>query len=249
MDLVSIIMPCYNMEAYVAQSIASVRAQTYTEWELLVVDDGSTDGSRKIVTELAKADTRIQPIFLETNSGIAAARNAGLHRAVGRYLAFLDSDDLWEPCKLAVQLTFMKERDAAFTYSSYYRVDESFNVIDTKKVPAQLSYPELLKKNEIGCLSVIIDRQKTGDFQMPDIRHEDYATWLFLLRTTGLTACGIQQPLARYLVRGGSVSRNKGKSMAWVYRIYRSQEGMSPLTAALYLLRWFFKDLGQRVFR
>jgi len=249
MDLVSIIMPCYNMEHYVARSIASVQAQTYPRWELLVADDGSTDKSREIITKLAQQDPRIRPVFLEKNGGIAAARNAALERAAGRYLAFLDSDDLWEPEKLAVQLAFMEERDAAFTYSAYHRVDENLTYLNTKKVPAQLSYRELLQKNEIGCLSVVIDRQSTGDFQMPDMRHEDYATWLSLLRTTGLTAYGIQTPLARYVVRGGSTSRNKWRSMTWVYHIYTKQEGLPPATAALYLLRWFWREALGRLNR
>ena len=241
--LISIIMPCYNMESFLRRTIASVQAQTYPNWELLVTDDGSTDDSRRILMDLAKEDPRIKPLFLSRNGGIAAARNAGLERASGRYLSFLDSDDLWMPEKLAVQLRFMKERNAAFTYTAYERVTEDLTLLNTKQVPSQLSYRDLLKKNEIGCLSVMIDRDKVGDFSMPHRKHEDYATWLSILRTTGLTAYGIQEPLARYVVRDGSVSRNKWRSMTWVYRIYTQQEGLSPLTAGLYLMRWFFRSL------
>ena len=241
--LVSIIMPCYNMESFLRRTIASVQAQTYPCWELLVTDDGSTDDSRRILTDLAKEDPRIKPLYLPHNGGIAAARNAGLERASGRYRAFLDSDDLWMPEKLAVQLRFMREHNAAFTYTAYERVTEDLTLLNTKQVPAQLSYRDLLKKNEIGCLSVMIDRDKVGDFSMPHRKHEDYATWLSILRTTGLTAYGIQDPLARYVVRDGSVSRNKWRSMTWVYGIYTQQEGLSPLTATLYLMRWFFRSL------
>ncbi len=242
-DLISVIMPCYNMERFVERSIASLQAQTYPHWELLVVDDGSTDASREILSRLAAEDCRIKPVFLEKNGGIANARNTGLKASTGSFVAFLDSDDLWEPHKLETQLRFMKDCDAAVTYSAYYRVREDNTIIDTKQVPAQLSYRDLLKKNEMGCLSVMVDRSKTGDFIMPKIKHEDYATWLSILRTTGETARGIQDPLARYTIRDGSVSRNKWKSMTWVYNIYTKQENLSPLKAALYLLRWFVKGL------
>jgi len=239
MELVSVIMPCYNMEKYVGNSIASIQAQTYANWELLVVDDGSKDRSREILSRMASEDPRIKPIFLEQNRGITNARNTGLDHSSGRYIAFLDSDDLWEPEKLHKHIEFMATNDVAFTYSAYHRIKEDGTYINLKSVPPQLNYRKLLKKNEIGCLSVVIDKSKTGPVHMPNLKHEDYATWLNVLRDTGFTAYGLQEPLAKYLVREGSVSRNKWRSMTWVYRIYRKQENFSQVKSLFYLIRWF----------
>ena len=242
MELISIIMPCYNMEHYLYKSVSSVLQQSYPCWELLIIDDGSCDSSPSI-RQLAKQDARIKPIFLEQNSGIANARNAGIRSAQGTFIAFLDSDDLWKPTKLEKQLAFMQTYGIDFSYCSFVRVREDGTYIDTKKAPRQLNYQELLKKNHIGCLTVMLNRSHLPQMEMPQIKHEDYATWLFLLREYHLTAYGIQEPLASYVVRNGSVSRNKFRSLLWIYQIYTRQEKLPPVVSVLFLLRWFLRSI------
>ena len=201
MELISIIMPCYNMEHYLYKSVSSVLQQSYPCWELLIIDDGSCDSSPSILRQLAKQDARIKPIFLEQNSGIANARNAGIRSAQGTFIAFLDSDDLWKPTKLEKQLAFMQTYGIDFSYCSFVRVREDGTYIDTKKAPRQLNYQELLKKNHI------------------------------------------QEPLASYVVRNGSVSRNKFRSLLWIYQIYTRQEKLPPVVSVLFLLRWFLRSI------
>ncbi len=243
MSLVSVIMPCYNMEAYIENSIRSVFAQTYTDWELIVVDDASKDRSCEIVQRLMAEDPRVRLVSLEQNGGITNARNTALSHAKGRYIAFLDSDDQWLPEKLERHITYMKEQNVAFTYSAFYRMTEDGKVVSVRNVPEQLDYRALLRKNHIGCLTVVLDREQLKPFSMPKIRHEDYATWLSILKENEITAHGLSTPLARYMVRGGSVSSNKWKSMTWVYHIYRTQEGLSMGKAACYIARWFVDSI------
>lgn len=246
MSLVSIIMPCYNMEAYIENSIRSVLTQTYPHWELIVVDDASKDRSSEIVRRLMAEDSRVRLVSLERNGGIANARNAALAHAKGRYVAFLDSDDQWEPEKLETHIAYMTENNVAFTYSAFSRMREDGEIVSVRNVPETLDYRALLRRNHIGCLTVVLDREKLKPFSMPKIRHEDYATWLTILKENGITAHGLQKPLARYCLRGGSVSSNKWKSMTWVYNIYRIQEGMSAVKASFYILRWFLDDIFTR---
>lgn len=225
-NLVSVIMPAYNCQAFLRDSVSSVIAQTYPDWELLIINDASTDDSLAVARELAASDARIRVIDLEKNGGVAQARNAGLKAARGRYVAFLDSDDLWLPEKLRTQLEFMQHSDAAFTFTQYRRFSPAGPLSKAISVPAVVDYKQLLRGNVIGCLTVVIDRTRIPDPSMPSIKHEDYVTWLRILRS-GNVAHGISQDLARYRVAAGSVSADKKKAAAWTWNIYRNIEGLS----------------------
>ena len=224
--VVSIIMPVYNGERFIGESIQSVVQQSFQDWELIVVDDASLDGSVDLVCARCAEDARIRLIQLEQNSGAAIARNAALESARGRFVAFLDGDDLWLPYKLERQLTFMKKVDAVFSYSAYDRIDESGQHLGSVGVPERLRYEDLLKTCYVGCLTAIYDTEFYGKRMMPMIRQgQDFALWLELLRHGG-EARGINEVLALYRVRSKSLSASKLKGSFYVWKIYRKIEGM-----------------------
>lgn len=185
--LVSIIMPVYNSQETLEKSIQSVLNQSYNNWELIIVDDCSTDKSRKIISEYAKNDMRILPIFNDNKAefGAADVRNDGLRIAKGKYIMFLDSDDVFLSNKIRNQIQFMVENDVWFSYSDYYVYsDKTRKVFSTHKTPESITFKELLKKNDIGCLTACYDREKLGLFYMPTeaYKREDFATWLLILK-------------------------------------------------------------------
>lgn len=224
-EMVSIVTPVYNKERYLAATIDSIRAQTFENWELLLIDDCSSDRSAAIIAEYLKNDTRVRYHRLEENSGAAVARNEALARAKGRYVAFLDADDLWKPRKLEKQLALMRERGLGFTYTAIEMIDEDGAPRRGKRpVRAEVDYRFLLSNTIIACSSVVIDRALIGDFRMPLVRKgQDFATWLSILRG-GHTAYGIDEALVRYRVAPGSISSNKFGALARTWRIYREQE-------------------------
>ncbi|MCK5535976.1 MAG: glycosyltransferase family 2 protein, partial [Bacteroidales bacterium] len=208
--LVSIITPSYNSQKFIQDAIDSVLSQTYQNWEMIIVDDVSSDRSNDIIEEYIKKDNRIKLIKLAKNSGPSVARNKAIHLANGRYIAFLDSDDCWHSSKLTKQLSFMQEQDIALSYTGYYRIkEESGEIIDQIHVPKKVDYNELLKQNIIGCLTAIYDTHKIGKIYMPDIfRRQDFGLWLKILKKVPY-AYGMLEPLASYRVRTSSVSSNK----------------------------------------
>lgn len=231
-SLVSIITPSYNAARFIDQTVDSVLQQTYPDWELLIVDDCSRDHTREILARLAGRDARIRPVFQEKNGGPAAARNAGLSRAQGRYIAFLDADDLWLPRKLERQLAFMQAQDAALSYTGYRRIREDGSGPGRLiQVPPGMNYRQLLKNTAIATSTVIVDRSKSGPFEMVQTYYDDYALWLMLLKRK-ITACGLQEDLMRYRVVRKSVSRHKINSARWVWRTYRQIEHLSLPDAA-----------------
>lgn len=250
-DLVSIIMPAHNSERFIDETIGSVLAQTYRNWELIVVDDRSTDATPKMLERLAQQDGRIRPFLLGTNSGAAVARNTAIEHARGRYIAFLDSDDLWLPHKLARQITFMQESGSPFTYASYERITEDGRPIGSFHVPARATYGSVLKRNVIGCLTAVYDSQYFGKTFMPLIRKgQDHGLWLFLLRRVD-HATGIGEILGRYRVRENSISSNKLESSRWVWRLYREVLKLNLIEAsynfAFYALSGVTSRLAERV--
>lgn len=240
-ELVSIVTPAYNGARFIKQTIDSVLAQTYANWEMVIVDDCSTDGTAELVERIGAADSRIRLIRQPKNGGPARARNAALQAARGRYVAFVDSDDLWLPQKLENQLRFMRERDSVFSFTGFRRIDESgAKVGQLRPIPAELSYPELLKNTAIVTSTVVIDRERVGSFVMPITYYDDFATWLAILKR-GHVAHGLDEDLVRYRVVGQSVSRKKGKSALWVWRTYRDIERLSLPYAA-----WCFVNYAWR---
>lgn len=227
-ELVSIIMPTYNSSAVLKESVASIQKQGYQDWELLVVDDCSKDATRGMLREMAERDARIKPFFLTENRGSGFARNEGLSRASGRFVAFLDSDDLWHPEKLEKQLAFMKKHEYGFSFTAYHVFEEQpTQPKRTVHVPEKINYRQLLKNTIIGCLTVMIDREKVGDFRMPLLRaRQDTATWLSILKKQEY-AYGITKPLAYYRVSTGSLSSNKWKMLQKNWQMYREHENLS----------------------
>ena len=245
--LVSIIMPAHNSEGSLADSVQSVVAQVYRDWELIIVDDASRDGTLPLANQLASIEPRIRVVPLEQNVGVAEARNRGINSARGQYLAFLDSDDLWLPNKLETQIGFMGSTGAGFSFAQYRRIGRDGSLSNPVKVPRSVSYEGLLRGNSIGCLTVAIDRYQIPEVSMPKIKHEDYVTWLKILKR-GHVAYGISQDLARYRVTSSSVSSDKRRSASWTWNIYRRVEGLSLVKSAWCFLHYTARAIYVRQF-
>lgn len=243
-QLVSIIMPVFNSEAFVAKSIDSVIEQTYQNWELIIVDDNSTDNSLKIVKEYCEKDARIKLINNKETLGAARSRNKALDAAKGRWISFLDSDDLWARQKLETQIKYMIENSYAFTCSNYYVIDEQGKIKSVYKCKKnKLNYRDILKTNSIGCLTAVIDREKCGVPYMPEnaVKREDLACWLKLLRKEKY-AYLIEEELAYYRVHK-SVSSNKTEMAKYQWRVYRKVEKINIFMSFYYLLNWMIRGL------
>ena len=246
--LVSIITPSYNSSRFISESISSVIKQTYSNWELLIVDDKSTDNSKEIILSFSCNEQRIKPFFLDKNIGPAQARNFGIRRSKGRYIAFLDSDDIWLSNKLKDQLLFMQNNDIAFSYTSYQRISEDgLTKYNTIKAPKFMSYSSYLKNTIIGCLTVIIDKDKTGSFLMPDISSShDMALWLLIMKR-GFNAYGLDENLASYRITSNSNTSNKIKSIKDVWRVYRNIEQLNLFYSLWCFLNYLFHAIKKRV--
>lgn len=234
---VSIVMPAHNAEATLDAAVRSVLEQTYHDWELLIVNDRSTDRTAEIIGRVVAEDSRIHGFETRDKYGPAAARNTAIQSATGRFIAFLDSDDLWLPDKLTVQLEHMQLNEFVLSYSWFERIDLSGSRKDrVVQVPSLLKYRDLLKKNHIGCLTAIYDASRIGKRYMPDIRvHQDWALWLSILRE-GYTAGGVCEVLALYRTGNAqSISSNKFRNVKHKWRIYRDLEQIDPLRSAYYL--------------
>ena len=247
-NLVSIITPCYNSSLFLDDCINSVLDQSYSKWELLIVDDASTDNSKSIILQYSKIDNRIKPIFLDKNIGAPASRNIALKNAIGDYIAFLDSDDLWLNEKLAIQLRFMLNKNINFSFSSYHTVSQNGLILGKKIVaPSQISYNEYLKNTIIGCLTVMLKRSHFKDLQMPLLRSShDMALWLNLLRK-GENAYGIKKSLAKYRIVNSSNTSNKFKAASDVWIVYRSREKLGFIFSLYNLFFYIFNALKKRL--
>ncbi|AFL69137.1 glycosyltransferase family 2 protein [Sulfurospirillum barnesii] len=235
MELVSIITPSYNSELFISQTIESVLSQTYQNWEMIIVDDVSPDKSNDIVEEYSQRDSRIKLIRLEKNSGPAIARNTAIETAQGRYIAFLDADDVWLPEKLQKQIAFMQEKHLDFTYCSYVLIDEIGNHCGQTLAPEKLNYTAMLSSNKIGCLTAIYDTKKLGKIYMPDIlKRQDYGLWLKIFKIIGTTQ-GLLEPLAVYRIRKNSVSSNKLALVKYHYILFREHEKLSIFKSFYYV--------------
>lgn len=227
MPLVSIITPLFNAEKYIEKTVLSIIEQSYTNWELLIVDDCSKDNSYDVVKKISEKDKRIKIIRLKENSGAAVARNTGIENANGRFIAFLDSDDTWHPKKLEKQIKFMLDNQYYFTYTGYRKVDENGAFIKNAKIPKFINYNKLLKTNYIGCLTAMYDSEKLGKVYFPLIRkRQDYALWLKILKIIPC-AYGLQEELASYTVRSDSISANKVNVAKYTWIVYREVEKLS----------------------
>jgi glycosyltransferase involved in cell wall biosynthesis len=233
---VSVITALYNAGAFIGTTIESVLAQSFADWEMIIVDDCSTDDSASVVTGYAALDPRIVLVSLAENSGAAVARNSAIELARGRYLAFLDSDDSWHPDKLRKQLAFMQDNSYAFTHTWYERQDEAGRPLgNLVRPPAVLDYRTLLRSNFIACLTVIYDTECLGKVYMPLIRkRQDYGLWLRILKQ-GEQAHVLPENLAVYRVRSGSISGNKLEMIRYNWILYNQVEGFGLLRSAYYV--------------
>lgn len=237
-ELISIITPSYKSARFISQTIESVLAQSYQNWEMIIVDDVSPDNSNEIIEEYCKKDSRVKLIKLKQNSGPAVARNRAIEEAQGRYIAFLDADDLWKAEKLEKQMKFMKEKSCALSYSAYETMTEE-GTVENKYInpPLKISYKDLLKSNYIGCLTAIYDTQKLGKVYMPLIsKRQDYGLWLRILKKTDF-AYGVNEPLAIYRIMSNSISSNKFKLLKYHYKLFTEFENINSIKA-LYYLAW-----------
>lgn len=224
---VSVITPVYNAERFIEKTVESAATQTYRDIEIVLVDDCSKDKSAEIISALQEKYQNIIYHKQDTNQGAAVARNTALKLAKGRYVAFLDSDDLWLPEKTERQLSLMQEKNCPFSYAAIDFMDEAGNIVKGKRsLQETCDYHYLLRNTIIATSTVIIDRNIMGDFQMPLRRGgQDYATWLMLLRG-GTIARGINEVLSHYRISSNSLSSNKWKSIEQVWQIQTRDEGI-----------------------
>mgnify|MGYP006076248351 FL=1 len=247
-NLVSIITPSYNSSKFIDDCVQSILSQTYSNWELLIVDDCSLDNSKNIISVLSNIDERIKTIFLERNVGAAEARNIAIRKAKGKYIAFLDSDDLWDSHKLEKQLSFMKKNDIAFSYSTYQFISENGKDLSNMVVaPKKMTYHSYLKNTIIGCLTVIIDREKTGSFEMINIRSShDMALWLLIMKR-GFSAYGLDENLAKYRVVSSSNTANKINAAYDVWYVYRKVEKLNFFYSTFCFIGYIFNAIRKRL--
>ena len=246
-ELVSIIMPVYSVEKYIRQSIESVINQTYKDWELLIMDDCSKDSSYQIMEEYAAKDERIKIHRAEKNKGVVKVRNSLTQMANGRYIAFLDSDDLWMNEKLEKQLLFMKKHDAKISCTEYTRVNETNDRINDIIVIERIKYSDLLKNNYLGCLTVIYDASAIGkrEFKERD-KNEDYVLWLDIIKDVKIIY-GLKEKLAMYRVLSNSRSSNKIDAAKVRWEIYRKYEKLSLLKSMYYFTFYAVKAVTKNL--
>ena len=240
-ELVSIITPSYNSSKFIEETIASVQAQTYSHWEMLITDDGSTDNSFEIIKKICKKDSRIK-LFSIKNAGPAVARNNSIKHAKGKYIAFIDSDDLWMSEFLSTSIKFITKSEG-FIFSSYKRCNETTLKEQYKDfiVPENVTYMDILKTNSISCLTAFIDIEKLGKEFMPEVLYrQDMGLWLKYLKKINY-AKGIKETLAIYRIRDNSHSRNKKKLLKPQWYFYRHVENLSLVTSVYLMIVWGYR--------
>ena len=235
--LVSIITPLYNCEKYIEETIQTVINQTYKNWEMIIVDDCSKDNGTKIVEKYQKLDSRIKFYKNKINLGGAGTRNKCIEKAKGKYIAFLDSDDLWKKEKLEKQIIFMEENNYLFSYTKYERISEEGKKLNLlSKIPKELNYCYMLKINPIGCLTAVYNQEKLGKIYLPEIKiGQDFALWLEVLKKSN-NAYGLMENLAEYRYRKMSLSKNKKKKVLCLWKIYRKYNNQSILKSSYFIL-------------
>ncbi|SDG39479.1 Glycosyltransferase involved in cell wall bisynthesis [Pedobacter terrae] len=236
--LVSIVTPCYNSAAFITETLDAVVAQRYTNWELIVVDDRSADETCDIVEAFASRHPRVRLVALKENGGVSNARNIGLAEAKGKYIAFLDSDDIWLEDKLSRQVSYMEKELLPLTFCAYNRIDEQGKIISGQiPVPRTVNYNALLAHNVVIFSTSMMLKSAIGDIKFSRAGHEDWIFLLQLLKKCG-QGYGINQPLVYYRVRQNSVSSNKLKAIGYTWKIFRESEGINFFRSAILLGRY-----------
>jgi teichuronic acid biosynthesis glycosyltransferase TuaG len=248
LPLISIITPLYNSEAFIEATIHSVMYQDYENWEMLIVDDCSTDNGPTIAKRYASRDPRIKLLENDVNSGVAATRNKGLDNARGELICFLDSDDLWKSNKLSSQVNVYLKTKANFIISDYDQIDESEKYLSTYKCPKQLDFKNLLRGSFIGCLTVMVTRELIGSSRFKKKFHEDYLMWLELFSKPAIAPVAIQEPLASYRIRSVSLSSNKMKAAKHQWKIYRKEIGLNFYQASVNFVFYIIRGIAKHFF-
>ncbi len=234
--LVSIITTLYNSESFIAKTIESVQAQTYTNWEMVITDDCSSDNGPELVLQYASKDARIKLLRLDRNGGPGVARNNSILHSEGRYIAFLDSDDMWMPDKLEKQLSLMNKTGCGMVFSSYYTCDENNTITGMVKCRRRIPYWRIVCDNAIGFLTMMYDTKLIGKELLPVIRkRQDWGLNIKILRKCRF-ACGVQEPLAMYCIRQGSVSSGKFSLIKYNVAIYHEVLGYSKFRSVITFL-------------
>lgn len=243
-ELVSIIVPTYNTEKFIRQTIESVQNQTYQNWEMILADDASTDQTVSIIEEFAQKDNRIKLFKLPENRGNGFARNAALEKATGKYIAYLDADDLWFPTKLEKQIQFLKANDLHFTFSFYDSIDEEGNDLHRRvESPNPLTYKQLFFCNYVGNLTAIYDVDYFGKIILETTqKRQDWRIWLTILKQIKI-AKPVPEPLAFYRIRKDSVSSSKFKLIKHNFGVYREFHGYNFVFAVLLMTRFLYTQL------
>lgn len=242
MPLVSIIMPVFNSEKKISTAIKSVMNQLYDNWELILINDGSADESIEIMKTYSELDDRIKVVDRQINKGISYSRNEGIKISRGEYIAFLDSDDEWEKNKLLKHLKKMISVDAVFSCTSYIIKSTDNKHKISEKAEGYYGYKDLLKTNFIGCLTVIVKREIIMKNLMPEIKHEDYATWLNILNENN-EIYYFNECLSIYNKSKGSVSSNKFRSLIWSFKVINSQVNLSFFSKQVFKMNYLFHTL------
>lgn len=233
-------MPSYNSKAYIIKAIDSVRDQTYKNWELLITDDCSTDNSFEKIENYIKNEDRIKLFQLDENSGPAIARNNSIKHSCGRFIAFLDSDDVWNINKLEEQIYFMLDNNITFSHSSYSVIDENDKETGEVICKKLLTYSDMLKNCYIGCLTAIYDAEKIGKVYMPNIKkRQDWALWLQILKIVEFSV-PYYGKLAKYRITPNSISRNKLSVIKYIWELYRNVEKLSLLSSSIHFVQYFY---------
>jgi len=241
--LVSVIMPAYNCADFIGTTLDSVIAQTYKNWEVIVVDDCSTDHTEEVVRSYLELHPRIRYCRLEKNSGPAVARNKAVNMAEGQYLAFLDSDDVWFPEKLEKQIRFMDEKGYTFTCTGYNKIDEQGKSLGRVIGARPVSDYEVMLRRNPGNSTVVYDAKALGKFLIPKIKkRNDYIMWLQVIKKAKYLY-GIQQTLGSHRIRTGSLSRNKASLVYYHWKVYRQFEGLPILKSAYLVFYWVVATL------
>ena len=228
-------MPAHNVAKFISESIDSVIRQSYKNWELIIVDDCSTDNTIGIISPFLK-DKRIKLLQNENNLGGAGTRNVAIKASQGRYIAFLDSDDLWTEDKLDKQLSYMQRHNVGFSFSGYSIINEQGEFLEELLIPEEVTFRQLLKHNYIGCLTAIYDTKQFGKIYMPLVKkRQDFALWLELLKKFEY-AKGYQESLGFYRIREGSLSRSKLDAFKYYWLVLRKVGKLNVLSATFNLL-------------
>ena len=248
--MVSIIIPTYNVENYIDETVQSVIDQTFTDWELLVIDDCSTDDTYTLLQQWANRDPRVRIFQTPQNSGSGVARNIGIEQAKGRYIAFLDGDDWWYPQKLEVILDFMRLGNYEFVCSWYEYADSNLHSYYIEKPRDKQDFRYMTSGNNVGTPGVVYDTQRIGKVYMPDFRRgQDWGLWLRLLQKVDyLHVC--PQPLFKYRLNNDSVTRNKRRMIEAVINVYQNELGYSaPKAWLVFCLRFTPRYLAKVIKR